>query len=326
MMLLLDRCLHWVARKPIEAFFIAFGLFNVAFWPIAVAFPDWKVLSAVALIGTGLIVGAVCLLVRTVRTRCYYPIVLTWDAQYKTDTLAEVKRFFARIHVPSAKARPLVKVGTPSGSDWRDSLVQAVSKMEELRANYDEVHLACQAYWMWCFALGTDIQDRHPLLLYHYQNGTYYRIWTISREIKNRKAVAPTNYQYSVCAPASVQDGQRTDAVVLVVACGSHDPTSAVSQYAQANLPGVPIHAVRLERGLDPTQPDRWIGAAADLAITVDELSGSGSKELYLFGTMPDTLALMAGSAVGPYRRIRLMQYHDGSYFEATYLQPKPLW
>jgi hypothetical protein len=313
--------------NPLEVVFIGWGIIGFAMWPISAGLPREKapLLWWIVLPSAGLVVVAVVTIRLLVTRRTYYVIVLTWEDEYAAAMLDKAERFFRALYIPKAGPRPLLKIADVDKVDWQGTLARAIEQIREATTT-GEVHLACNAYWMWCFAIGTRLQDRHALVLYHHEKGEYHRIWKMSREIKNRKSIPYADYHADVCVLREVRRGTRSDAVVLVVMCGSHFPVDAVQLYVngKATLAEAPFFTIGFEGGLDPHQPARWVDAAADLAISVDHLTGNGTKELYLFGVMPDVLGLMTGSTVGPYRRIHLMQYHQGSYFEALELAPKP--
>lgn len=247
----------------------------------------------------------------------FFTIIVTDNDHYKDSVLASTNQFFSRLHITRSKAKEFVRVN-PAHTDWADSISLATARLGEANEEASEVHLACHAYSLWCVALGMQLQDRLPLILYHFQDGTHYRIWQVSRDIKNRKAVAADQYPFRICRPPEpIQQGSSDNAVGLVLACGSQDPCPSVAKFVAAELPQLPVWVVRLSGGLDPHHTIRWLDAAADCSYALDFLSTSGAKEVYLFGAMPATLGLMTGSAIGPYRRIHLMQYENGSYREA---------
>lgn len=260
----------------------------------------------------------------------YMRIVLTDSERMEKDSKSDAEVFFSQSRNPMLEIprSSVVQIGEESPESWDKALVAVAKSLSRSKGKH-EIHLTCVARWLWCYALGVEIQVHHPLVLYHYQDGTYHRIWKINRQIKELKSPLDDRvYEYDVCGePKLIREGDDTHRVILALAIGSHrDIDAAFDSYRNSNLPSVPMWEIKRRDVLLPNKPEDWIGAATDLAYAIDHLSAGGSKEIYLFGIMPAILGLMLGSAVGPYRRVHLLQF-DGknTYTEMKELLPRTI-
>lgn len=259
----------------------------------------------------------------------YVAVVITDDPLKSDEYKADAKTYFSSpaVRIPEIPRSSITFVGTETPSIWDEQLVRVTGAISKLKKKEREIHLVCIARSLWCYALGVKLQVDQRMVLYHYEDATYHRIWNVNRKIKNQKGpvVNPDHYEYQVCgAPRLVVDGSNPNRVVLGLAIGSHrDILAAFEGYRAENLPDAPVWEIRRHDLLSPCNPNEWISAASDLAVTIDSLSAGGVKEVYLFGILPATLAIMTGSTVGPYRNVHLLQFDGTSYIEMMHLLPR---
>jgi hypothetical protein len=251
------------------------------------------------------------------RKRTYSFLIVTGQEHFANDAKADAERFFAERQIPVATVKPVISTRGLETGQWGELLGRALRQLTELKVRNEEIHFLSAAFWLWNLALGAEIADRHPMILYHYQRGTLYPIWQVSREIKERKATPDA--PYSLCAkPRLHQPGTRDDGAVIVFSVGAPHIVPNAIQHMRASLPDLPVWEIGTPGFLDPANCEQWIVAAAELARSLEEISGGGRRELWLCGTAPAALGLMVGTAVGRYRRIHLLHFleTEGTYRE----------
>jgi hypothetical protein len=315
----IDDWFRWIGQHTFEVLNFALAVLAVLLVPITLARPDATLTWRIIAIG-----GAFILLVvvglrfyERRRSRAYFLVAVTNQDSYINTVRADAARFFADHHIPEASINPVTSIRGLEAHQWSELIERTLGRLNELKPVYREIHFLSASWSLWNFALGTEIGDRHALHIYHYGSGALHPIWRVNRDIKTRKSQA--GFSYTVCQPPRLQQpGASTDKAVVVFAVGSDQLVATVEKHVQTHLPELPLWVVGKQGELDAQQPGEWVTAAAELAAALDQISGAGSQELWLFGNLPSALSLMAGTAVGRFRRIHLMHFlsTEGTYRE----------
>lgn len=263
----------------------------------------------------------------------FMTIVLTDSESYREGVARQTEQFFgeARPRIQPVPEWCLAVTGKQDADAWKLLLGDATRQLRELCRSKWEVHVTFGTRALWNFALGVFLKNRTPLVLYHWQDGTYHRIWKIDRSVKDlRSPLAEVAFEYRFCGePCELRSSGESDdpAEALIFDIGANEIGPDVLRYLDSeggDLAKLPVSIVKKRRKLEPQGTDDWIRCAAELAYTVDR---SGAQDLYLFVDMPTVLALMVGDALGPYisARVHLMQRETGTYRELLVLPDSEL-
>lgn len=304
------EALLWISRRTFDSLNFLLAFLALVLIPVLTAIPDAQIQAVIiagVLAGTGLLLAAIRTYARRY-SRAYYPIVITQQETYAHKVLNDAERYFGDRRIPIADVPPVIVYRGHDAHRWVEALRATLQRLNELNQAYRENHLVAAGYWLWDFALGTEVGGRYRITFYHHQGTTFYPIWETDRSL--RAIASAEDFQYTVCTPPAIlSQGSREDGAALVVAIGSHAPGGLVTQYLARASPDLPLWILQGPSELDPHAPDHWIQAGAEVARAVADVSQSGTKELWLFGVAPAVLGLIAGTMVGRYWRIHLMQY-----------------
>lgn len=265
--------------------------------------------------------------------RRYLPLVLSDSPKFVEQVENEARRHFSRpplagLPWPRVKRSTVLKPeataveGVLKESSWRELLRRAAvaihsAERPEGEDRDEEIHLVFGTPILWAFALGRLTQNRHRLVVYHFQNEDqcYHRIWKTDRRVKNlRSPIAGRPFEYRFLRETRIEakqaPGPGPTRECLVIMIGANAIVDDVVAYRDANLPDAAVRVFTKVRLLNPSETDAWVRAAAEVAYAVCD-RGPRVDETCLFVDMPCALAFMAADSIGLYspRRLRLMQY-----------------
>jgi hypothetical protein len=317
-----------------------------------------SIIASVIVGTTGMVVGFVTwhLWGRRSRVAKYLPLVLSDNPKFGDDVEEGARYYFThqigfrqhitRLEKPardrSAKTGPGVELSRDAWRQLLEVAMKTIRKSNETgeRHRPEELHLVFGTKALWNFALGSLLQNRHALVLYHFQidgrKPHYHRIWQIDRSVKDLrspKSSRPFEYRF---LPQVINEPPHPDRPGAVCEClvfemGANQIRDSVRSYRDVHLAGARLRVHTKGRNLPYDQPGAWRLAAAEIAHAICDQTPAVSEaaDSYVFVDMPAVLALMAGDAIGNFgsRRLHLMQFdtHNKTYVEMLCLPDSQL-
>ncbi|MEI8020449.1 MAG: hypothetical protein WCH39_19760 [Schlesneria sp.] len=212
---------------------------------------------------------------------------------------------------------------------WRSLIVEGWKKICEAEADEQQVHLVLGTVTLWNLAFGIQLNNKHPShVLYHVQE-SFQPVWTINRDIKNRRSPGGSVLPDQLKVEIECED-VNSESEAIVFAIGANPGIVLdVRAYLDATSRQMPIRVVtKKATSLSPDQPDLWVQYAAEMANLINV---SRAKERFIFADAPAVLMLMVGDSLGPYNaNLHLMQFQNttdpaSKYVEVLCLPDKAL-
>jgi len=236
----------------------------------------------------------------------YGLIVLTEQAEYPALAKAPVERFFEEAGIKPAASDPLVMVERFSKASWARQLEAALRQVADWARPSSRLHLVCATPWLWAFALGTRLGNTLALTIYHRDDGQIYPVGDGMSKVQAR-LVRP-DFTLTQGTLARCANGTAAGSVALIVAIGRDESDAILRQFAQEQS-DLSIWCYRNEATQGKPKREVWLQSAAELAHAIEAVSEGGKQTVYLLGSAPAALALLAGSAVKRFRKLQLWHF-----------------
>lgn len=237
----------------------------------------------------------------------YVVTIFSEQAEYPALVKAAALRYFEGSGIQPARGEPIVTVVEAfAKSNWERQLELILRQIPDWAGVHGKLHVVCATPWLWAFALGTRIGNTLDLTMYHFDRGQIFPVWAGKPSVQEWLQTPDFGLRYGTLEERV--KGEQAERVALTVAIGRDDSAEIVA-YLAREQPGTAVWCYRNTRTRGDAQAEIWLQSAAELAYAIEQIGEKGKRTVYLLGSAPAALALMAGSAVKRFRPVHLFQF-----------------